>query len=54
MSYASMAVFTTEKPNREEITVMQRYSTGEMSLVYRGYLANGGSSSFLKRTAAGI
>lgn len=40
MSYAST---TTDKSDREEIVVMQRYSTGETSLVYQGYLNKGGN-----------
>ncbi|CAF4087886.1 unnamed protein product [Rotaria sp. Silwood2] len=47
MSYAPTTTLTAEKSSREEITVMQRYSTGETMLVYRGYLAKGvgGASS---------
>lgn len=43
MSYTSTKPVTAEKSNREEITVMQRYSTGETSLVYQGYLTKGGN-----------
>ncbi len=43
MSYASKTTVTAEKSSREEIIVMQRYSTGETSLVYRGYLTKGGN-----------
>ncbi len=43
MSYASTTTDTAEKSSREEIIVMQRYSTGESSLVYRGYLTKGGN-----------
>ncbi|CAF3081510.1 unnamed protein product, partial [Rotaria sp. Silwood2] len=43
MSYAPTTTLTAEKSSREEITVMQRYSTGETMLVYRGYLAKGGN-----------
>ena len=41
ISYVSAKALAEEKLNRQEIIVMQRYSTGETSLVYRGYLING-------------
>lgn len=37
---------TPEKSNREEIIVMQRHSSGETSLVYRGYLTKDGNQIF--------
>ncbi|CAF0837152.1 unnamed protein product [Adineta steineri] len=43
MSYAPI---DKEPSNREEIIVMQRHSTGEISLVYRGYLTKGEKFSF--------
>ncbi|CAF4298855.1 unnamed protein product, partial [Adineta steineri] len=43
MSYAPI---DKESSNREEIIVMQRHSTGEISLVYRGYLTKGEKFSF--------
>jgi hypothetical protein len=46
MSYASTSTVAAEKPSREEIIVMQRYSTDETSLVYRGYLTKGGNHDF--------
>lgn len=41
MSYAPKV--SAEDSAREEIIVMQRGSTDEMSLVYRGYLSKGGN-----------
>lgn len=41
MSYVS--TIPEENSNRKDIMVMQRYSTGETSLVYRGYLTKGGN-----------
>ncbi|CAF3770929.1 unnamed protein product [Rotaria sp. Silwood1] len=43
MSYASTTTVAAEKASREEIIVMQRHSSGETSLVYRGYLNKGGN-----------
>lgn len=44
MSYAS--IVSVETFTREEIIVMQRSSTGDTSLVYRGYLSRGGNRMF--------
>ncbi|CAF3367799.1 unnamed protein product [Rotaria socialis] len=41
VSYASTTTVPAEISSREEIIVMQRHSTGETSLVYRGYLTKG-------------
>ncbi len=45
MSYRSKTIDKTEKPVRDEIVVMQQHSTGENSVVYRGFLAKGGKST---------
>ena len=44
MSYQSTTP-AEDKSSGEEILVMQRYSSGETSLVYRGYLNHGGKSN---------
>ncbi|CAM4886133.1 unnamed protein product [Rotaria socialis] len=46
VSYASTTTVPAEISSREEIIVMQRHSTGETSLVYRGYLTKGETFSF--------